>query len=156
MLGLGSNLGLGSVPLGWGPNEFVLKIKTNINDGESYAWDSRSNNSDINSFQIYAPALSGANTPYFNVDWGDGTVDEDVQDSITHDYGTPYEGYIIITPGTNYNSGTLPTAASKADRGPLYRFHFGGERDAPKVTEIANWGCFSTNSTQIFYNCYNL
>jgi len=155
MLGLGSNIASGGiVSQGWGPNEFVLKIKTNI--AGDFPYDHLSGNTDEDSFQIYAPALSGANTPYFNIDWGDGTIDEDVQNSITHDYGTPYEGYIIITPGTNYNSGSIPTAASKAARGPLYRFHFGGAFDAPKVTEIANWGCFSTNLSQVFNGCYNM
>tara|TARA_Y100001973_G_scaffold47098_1_gene70193 strand:- start:814 stop:1899 length:1086 start_codon:yes stop_codon:yes gene_type:complete len=156
MLGLGSSIFLSSSPQGWGPNQFVLKIKTNINDGESYAWDSLSSNTDINSFQIYANSIGGTSHPYFNVDWGDGTVNEDVQDSITHDYGEPYEGYIIITPGTNYNSGVIPTASSKADKGPLFRFHYGGFRDAPKITEIANWGCFSSNMSQVFYKCWNL
>ena len=155
MLGLGSSLILSpALQQGWGVNEFVLKIKTNI--GGDYPYDHLANNTDENSFEIKAPALSGANKPYFNVDWGDGTVNEDVQDSITHDYGTPYEGYIIITPGTNYNSGAIPTAASKATHGPLYRFSYGGGGDATKITEIANWGCFSSNLSAVFDGCYNM
>tara|TARA_R100000700_G_scaffold19514_1_gene26164 strand:+ start:766 stop:1827 length:1062 start_codon:yes stop_codon:yes gene_type:complete len=152
MLGLGSSLNKGETPSGFGPDQFVMKITTNM--GGDYPYDGVSNNSDSTSMKFYMPRVgTSTNKGHIDIDWGDGNTDTDVVDTITHDYGTAGTYTIIITPGSSYVRGT---AAGNVEFPPLNRWLFGGEFDCRKVIEILNWGCFGNNSSSVFNGCSNM
>ena len=120
---------------------FIFSVKTD-NTGSS------------NSTSFTVPlSASGSNKPIINIDWGDGNTNEDVEDAITHDYGTAGTYTIKITPGTSYVKGT---AASSVTYPALNRFAFANSGDPKKMINIFNWGIFAITLKSGFYGCENL
>ena len=73
----------------------------------------------------------------YDVDWGDGTVEEGVVDSQTHTYASAGTYDIAITAATG-------------------RIAFGGVGDRRKLLDIKNWGAVSwTTMNQAFRGCLN-
>ncbi|MDW3195639.1 MAG: BspA family leucine-rich repeat surface protein [Cytophagales bacterium] len=102
---------------------FVTKWKTN-NPGASAA------------DQITIPASSGGFN--FNVDWGDGSTDESITNTITHTYDQPGIYEVIIT-------GIFP------------RILFNNEGDKDKIIDIMQWGDQKwTSMKNAFYGCTQL
>jgi len=152
MLGLGATLSSGYTPLsGYTEDQFVMKVTTNIGGDNPY--DGASGNSDDTSFKLPFLSPSAANKAHYDVDWGDGTVQTDQDDTITHDYGTAGTYIIVITPGSSYTRGT---SSSTVTYGPMQRFKFNNTGDCRKVVDIMNWGCFGASQNSIFYGCRNM
>ena len=82
----------------------------------------------------------GITTPYnYNVDWGDGNIDNNVTESITHSYTTAGIHTVTIT-------GDFPA------------FNSGPNSNAAKLITIENWGSniFWESMYQAFSQCKNL
>tara|TARA_R110002110_G_scaffold18160_1_gene76526 strand:- start:321 stop:1304 length:984 start_codon:yes stop_codon:yes gene_type:complete len=159
MLGLGNSLGR-SMGSSSPETAFVFTVKTD-NAGTS--------NDD--QFSVPITVSSGSNTgnyarPLCNIDWGDGTVIEDVgQDSdlsgsggnraiarATHTYSAGAGTYTIkISEGTSWEG----SAWDSADQPPLQRWAFNNGADCQKMLEIENWGIWSS-SYGAFQGCENL
>ena len=162
MLGLGTSLANWSSTGGALGEElaFVFTVKTD-NTGTS--------NDD--QFSVPITVSSGSATgnyarPLCNIDWGDGTVIEDVgQDSdlsgtggdraiarATHTYSAGAGTYTIkISEGTSWEG----SAWDSADQPPLQKWAFNNGADCLKVLEITNWGIWSS-SYGAFQGCTNL
>jgi len=93
--------------------------------------------------QIQLPLVNGV-TYYFDIDWGDGTVEKISswnQPETLHTYPTPGIYTLTIT-------GTISDWSFGAALVP----------DSDKILSITQWGClqFGQYETQTFYNCSNL
>ncbi|MBU2902895.1 BspA family leucine-rich repeat surface protein [Maribacter dokdonensis] len=77
----------------------------------------------------------------YTVDWGDGTVDENVSGDITHNYDTPGTYAISI-------SGEFPR---------IYFTNYNDENDSQKILTVEQWGNYGWSSMRgAFYECINL
>tara|TARA_R110002051_G_scaffold137916_4_gene210583 strand:- start:7391 stop:10438 length:3048 start_codon:yes stop_codon:yes gene_type:complete len=83
----------------------------------------------------------------FNIDWGDGTTDENVRKSIIHTYSTPGIYEVKIT-GYFPNPGFTPDAAG---------FYYADGKDRDKIIAVKQWGDINwVGLNDGFVGCKNL